>query len=212
MAGASPAAELGGFARVLRRAVVAALAGQRREVPDESPYALALIRCQVEDYLGYAIATEEGLHRVAARYEAKGYRSPGEPAGQMDRLRAWLRWANPDDGWRYGDFPDESGVAGDLKRLVRAEAFGPEADDLEAFCVDALAALRADPEWLAAAAGLPRPPIVGVTLGVDPEDFLRTACEANDPEAVRRLRAEFQLGEQLAEKTRRPRSSVDPQP
>ena len=112
------------FARTLRHAIVGALAEFRRRVPDESPYAFAIILGQCGDYLGYAVATEEGLRWVAAEYAARGYRDQGcggEERDNLERLAEWLRWANPDDGWTYGDFPDGFGIAPELAILkVRA--------------------------------------------------------------------------------------------
>ena len=188
------------FAPGLHRAIVEALVDFRRQVPGELPYAFALILGQAGNYLGHAIATEEGLLRVATLYESTGYRYQGEPAAgisNLDQLMALLRWSNPDDGWRYGDFPVESGIPSDLARLVSAGAFGPQADGLERFCCGVLAALQADPEWSTASSGLSRPPIVGVTSGDDPDDFFRTACQANDPDAVRQLQAEYSRSEEL---------------
>jgi Domain of unknown function (DUF4303) len=172
----------------LRRAIVGALAEFRRQAPDETPYALAIITGQCGDYLGYAIATEEGLHRVADKYAAAGYRYRGpewEEADNRERLAEWLRWANPDDGWSYGDFADDLGITDGLAHLVRGGAFGEDAEGLEEFCTEVLAALRSDPNWLAVAAGVRI--VVGVTSGEDPRDFLRTATRANDYHAVLQL-------------------------
>jgi hypothetical protein len=189
------------FARVLRRAVVGALSEFRRQSAGESPYALAIILGQVGNYLGYAVATEEGLRKVASNYDAKGYGYRGwewEKFNNLERLATWLRWANPDDGWQYGDFPDRFDVARLLAALVDAEAFGKDAEELEEFCTDVLAALQSDAEWLSAV-GADRI-FVGVTSGEDPREFLRTATRANPFALVRELWWEYQRGEELSRK------------
>jgi hypothetical protein len=189
------------FARLLRRAVVGVLREFHQQSPDESPYALAIILGQVGNYLGYAVATEEGLRKVASHYDAKGYRYRGwewDKFDNLERLATWLRWANPDDGWQYGDFPDRFEVARLLAALVDAEAFGKDAKELEEFCTDVLAALQSDPEWLAVI-GTERV-IVGVTSGKDSRDFLRTATRANPFGWVRELWWEYQRGEELSRK------------
>jgi hypothetical protein len=191
----------------LRRGIAAALAEFRRHTPDESPYAFAIITGQCGNYLGYAVATEEGLHRVANEYAAMGYHYQGPEWEESDgrrQLTEWLRWANPDDGWRYGDFAGDLGIADGLAHLVRSGAFGEGAEGLEEFCTDVLAALRSDPIWLEIAADVRI--VVGVTSGEDPRDFLRTATRVNDYRAVLQLWAEFRRGEELSSRIASPRS------
>lgn len=190
------------FARVLQEAVVGALSEFRWHAPDEAPYALAII---LGHYLGYAVATEERLRRVASQYAAKGYRYRGwewEEFNEIERLATWLRWANPDDGWHYGDFPDRFGVAPLLADLVESGAFGEDAQELEEFCTEVLARLQFDADWLAVAGT--RQVVVGVTAGSDPRDFLRTATRANPYSVVRQLWAEHWRGEELCSKIRCP--------
>lgn len=66
----------------------------------ESMYAfLYEVNCE-GDFIHGAVATEEGLARVAGMYESKGYRAKtGDTATQ---LKQWLRWAGPEDGWYQG--------------------------------------------------------------------------------------------------------------
>jgi len=189
------------FARILQRAVVSGLAEFRRQRPDESPYALAIILGQVGNYLGFAVATEEGLQRVASNYADDGYRYQGwngENSDNLEYLANWLRWANPDDGWHYCDFPDCFGIAALLADLVKNGAFGEDAEELEGFCIEVLAALQADPEWASVVAD--NKVVVGVTFGSDPRDFLRSATRANEYRLVRQLWAEHWRGEELSNK------------
>jgi hypothetical protein len=195
------------FAHRLLHAVIGSLAEFRRQIPDESPYAFALILGQCGNYLGYAVATEEGLRRVASNYAAMGYRYRGrewEKFDNQERLAAWLRWANPDDGWRYGDFPETFEIADALTLLVQAGAFGVDAEELEEFCTNVLAELRSDTAWLGVLSGVRV--VVGVTSGEDPRDFLRTATRANEYRSVRQLWAEYWRGEQLNARIMAPRS------
>jgi hypothetical protein len=152
--------------------VIGALSDFRQQVPKESPYALAIILGQCGNYLGYAVATEEGLRRVAQQYAAKGYRYQAwewEEFDNLERLGTWLRWANPDDGWHYEDFPERFEVARLLASLVERRAFGEDAEELEEFCTEALAGLQSDPDWLAVVAAYQL--AVGVTSGNDPRIF-----------------------------------------
>jgi hypothetical protein len=187
------------FAQILQRAVAGALGDFRQQVPDQSVYAIAVILGQCGNYLGYAIATDERLRRAATRYAEKGYRYQGwewEEFDNLERLSTWLRWANPDDGWQYGDFHDRFGVARSLASLVESGAFGEDAEELEEFCTEALATSQSDPDWLAQVAA--DRVIVGVTSGSDPRVFLRTATRANRYGVVRQLWAEYWCGEELS--------------
>jgi Domain of unknown function (DUF4303) len=195
------------FARNLKHAVVEALAEFRRQVPGESPYAFGVILGQCGNYVGYAVATEEGLRRVAAKYAEMGYCYQGREWEEFDNqelLSAWLRWANPDDGWQYGDFPDAFGIADELTCLVNGGAFGVAAEELDEFCTEVLAELQSDPAWVAVVSGARV--VVGVTSGEDPRDFLRTATRANEYRAVQQLWGEYWWGEELSGRIRSPRS------
>lgn len=193
------------FARTLQRAVVEALEDFRRRNPEETPYAFALVLGQAGNWLGNSVATEQGLRRVAADYYAKGYRYQGhawEAFDDLERLSAWLRWANPDDGWLLGEFPDSSGVAGALTFLVESGAFGEDAEELEEFCTEILTSLQGDAGWLSVTTAARM--IVGVTYGADPRDYLRTATRANSFDAVRRLWSEQWLCETLSARIQPP--------
>ncbi|WP_435011795.1 DUF4303 domain-containing protein (plasmid) [Tundrisphaera lichenicola] len=195
------------FFSILRGATADALAEFRRHAPDETPYALAIIAGPCGAYLGYAVATEEKLHRVADEYYAAGYRCRGkarEKSDNLEQLATWLRWANPDDSWYFGDFADDLGIGDGLAHLVRGGEFGEDAEDLEPFCVEVLSALQEDPKWSATAAGLRV--IVGVTSGEEPRDFLRTATRANEYDVVLKLWTEFGRGEELSSWISSPRS------
>ena len=100
-------------------------------------------------------------------------------------------------------FADSLGIADELARLVSGGAFGEDAERLEEFCTEVLAAVRSDPAWSAVTPGVSV--MLGVTSGEDPRDFLRTATRANDFKAVRRLRAEYRLGEELSARIPSPR-------
>ena len=191
---------LADFASQLKHAVVASV----KAVGVETPYAYALLLGQVGNRLGYAVATEEGLRRVAQRYHDLGYRYADEECDEaetVDRLATWMRWGNPDDGWSINDFPDSSGIPASLARLVEQEQFGPDAEELESFCTEVLASLATDADWRRTTK------TVSITLGVtyesDPADFLRTAIRANAPEVIRRLRTAFGNGEELGMKIRK---------
>lgn len=185
---------LADFASQLKHAVVASV----KAVGVETPYAYALVLGQVGNWLGYAVATEEGLRRVAQRYHDLGYRYADDECDEaetIDLFTTWMRWSNPDDGWFINDFPESSGILATLERLVEQGRFGPDAEELEAFCTEVLASLAADGDWqrMTAAVSI----VAGVTYGEDPDDFLRTAVRVNSFEVARRLWWEFRKGEGL---------------
>ena len=103
------------FSLTLRRAIADALSEHLRAAPEETPCAFAVILGQFGNSLGYAIATEEGLVRVADDYFTKGsrcQRREWEAFDDRQRLAEWLRWVNPDDGWHYGSFAEGHGISG----------------------------------------------------------------------------------------------------
>jgi hypothetical protein len=168
-----------------------------RQRSADRPYALALVSGQCVEYLGYAIATEAGLRKVAAHYVARGYRYLGwehERYDNQEKLATWLRWANPDDGWEYGDFPEVLGVKETLKRLVDSGTLTGDDADFEGFCTDMLASLLQVSKWQPWANQV----FVGFTYGSDPRDFLRTATRANPYPLVLKLWAEYWKGEDIS--------------
>jgi len=176
------------FAQCLRDAVIGAVQRFRQRHPADSLYGFAIVEGQGGNYLGYAVATEEGLRRIAAQYDARGYRYQGwewEQVDNQEKLAVWLRWANPDDGWHYGDFPKHYRIAEHLQRLVADDVFGEHAEQLEEFCTDVLASLQTDSAWQSLQQH--KPLIAGVTEGEDPRDFLRTATRCNPYSVVRQL-------------------------
>jgi hypothetical protein len=161
------------FALSLRQAILASWTEFLVQHANETAYALALIPGQMGHSLGYAIATEERLLRVAEKYQAEGWRydaAEWEIFEDRQKIAEWLRWANPDDGWHFGDFPDHFEIPETLDALVEDGAFGEDVHDLEEFCTHVLAQLRSD---------IPADMILGVTWGEDPRDFLRTATRIN---------------------------------
>jgi hypothetical protein len=193
------------FAEELRREIVAGLRAFREQHAAETPYAYALLGGTGADYLGTAIATEEGLRRVAAKYAKLGYRyvllTSERPATGAE-LAAWLRWANPDDGWYMGGLPEHKRVQEELCALVEAGDLGEDGGDFEEFCTDVLASLQDMPAWQEELAR--GEVIVGFTYGSDPRDFLRTATRANPYPIMRRLWAETWKADELQSRIKSP--------
>lgn len=170
----------------------------------DQPYAFALIGGQAGNYVGYAVATEEGLRRIAAEYEMRGYHYQGsewETFDNREKLSDWLRWANPDDGWMYGDFTKEFQIQDALDQLVEAGQFGENAEGFEEFCTDVLTALQQERKWQPWSDRV----VLGFTYGEEPRDFLRTATRANPYPLVRRLWAEHWRAEELSSRIPAPR-------
>jgi hypothetical protein len=200
-----------GFADLLRDVVIGAWKEFRRQHPAELPYALALVVGRGGKYLGYAVATEERLKRLASRYHRMGYKYQAwdwERVNNRAKLADWLRWANPDDGWHCGDFPKRFAVQDVLHQLVESGTFGEDADQLEEFCIEVLSSLRADQRWVRLMGKCPI--VVGVTYGEDPRDFLRTATVCNKYHVVRQLWSESWRGEELDHRISRPNGSRTP--
>ena len=65
--------------------------------PEYQAYGLAVVRNAVGTSFHVAIATEQGLEKIAASYDY---------GLSEDEKKTWLRWANPDDGWIRGSFDD----------------------------------------------------------------------------------------------------------
>jgi hypothetical protein len=190
------------FSTILREAIVAAVAAFRANHPSEAPYAFALIGGQSANYLGYAVATDAGLLRTVAHYENLGYRYQAwewERFDNREQLAIWLRWANPDDGWYYEDFPERLDKA--REQLLEAAPF---VDDIayEEFCTDVLATLQDLPAWQHQANDCNL--VVGFTWGEDPRDFLRTATRCNPYRKVIQFWTEHWQADELDRRIKTP--------
>lgn len=193
------------FEQRLRDGILLAIREFCSQHPGETPYGFALILGQCGSYLGCAIATEEGLSRIADQYVERGYRYEGfdwQEVAHAKELAVWLRWAHPDDGWYYEDFPSQLGITDQLKDLVLQNAFGDQAGQLEAFCTDVLTSLQTDVDWQQLVQR--RPIIVGVYEGNDPRNFLRTATRCNPYAIVRQLWQEQSLADESSSRIKSP--------
>jgi hypothetical protein len=195
------------FADTLRQAILAGFDEFCCRHPSEDPYAFALVGDPTGDYLGYAVATEQGLLRVASDYERRGYRYQGYDGEQFDnreKLMVWLRWANPDDGWTYGEFPERFDVQRAILQLFESGEIGGGGEEFEELCTEILSSLqdllsRGHPS----ASNSERSIVIGFTYGTDPRDFLLTATRANPYPLVRRLWAEAWKAEEISPRIQR---------
>lgn len=193
--------ELEAFARDLQKAIISSLRNFTKQHPDETPYAYALILGQVGNYLGCAIATEEGLRRIAIQYEEEGYRCKAhswENVDTVEELQKWLRWEHPDNGWYYEDLPPECNIASALKVLLTSNGLGEEAERLEEFCTNVMSLLSQSSAWQQLQGK--KQIIAGVYADDDPRDFLRTATRCNPFQIVKRLWQEVWESEELESK------------
>jgi len=125
------------------------------DLEQEEPYAFTLIQGQQCSYLGYAVATAAALSTTVCRYISKGYRYHGtRDLSDAEAIRAWLRWANPDDGWHYRDFNDSDTIQQFL------DTCNYDDDSLRNACIEQLQAVAAQQEMT-----------LGITYGTDPADF-----------------------------------------
>lgn len=192
-----------GFSITLNDSVIASFSRFVREHPTERPYGLAIITGQSCNYLGFAVATEEGLARAAKEYAECGYcydAHEWEDYDLEEKLRIWLRWANPDDGWYYEDFNDPDALQPFLNRFR-------DHDDcnelLESRCIDAFRVLVCGREWreLTSCSGT----IIGLTEGEDPDDFLRTSTMINEYAVVKQLWMEYWQAREIDGRIQRPK-------
>jgi hypothetical protein len=191
------------FARMLRQGIVAGLRAFRQQHTDETPYAFALLGGTGRDHLGCAVATEEGLLRVAAKYHKRGYRHVllrSERPATCEELADWLRWANPDDGCHIGGLPEHERVQDELCALVEAGGLGEDGVAFEEFCTDVLASLQDMPAWQREMTK--GRVVVGFTYGSNPRDFLRTATRANPFRVVSQLWRETWRAQELGSRLR----------
>ena len=183
------------FTNTLNQAVMVSFSRFIQDHWQERPYGLAIITGQMCNYLGFAVATEEGLARTAHKYADLGYRYRAwewENYDLEEKLRIWLRWANPDDGWYYEDFNTPSDLQPFLDRLCDQE----QCDELlESMCVDALRVLVRGAQWRELVS--PFGTIIGVTAGEDPDDFLRTSTMINEYSIVKQLWGEYRQVREL---------------
>ncbi len=146
------------------------------DLGSEEPYAFTLIQGQQCNYLGYAVATGAALTAIVAKYIAKGYRYHGRrKITDADAIRAWLRWANLDDGWHYRDFGDSDSI----QRFLAMHDHDDES--LRNSCISQLkAAARVEELTLA------------VTYGGDPADFRDSVIQIYGAHGHKRFLEEFQ--------------------
>jgi hypothetical protein len=195
------------FADTLRQAILAGFHEFSRTHPSENPYAFALVGDPTGGYLGFAVATEQGLLRVASEYERRGYRYrgyDGEEVNNREKLMVWLRWANPDDGWTYGDFPERFEAQRALQQLLESGEIGQTGEGFEELCTEILFSIqhllrRGEPTGSISE----RPIVAGFTYGTDPRDYLLTATRANPYPLVRRLWGEAWQAEEISPKIQR---------
>ncbi|HET6879580.1 MAG TPA: DUF4303 domain-containing protein [Pirellulales bacterium] len=186
------------FTDSLQVAILQSLLEFRQQHYD-TPYAFALLGSTTADSIDFAIATEEGLRRIAEKYDELGYRYSAhewERFENIEKLAVWLRWANPDDGWYFGAFPEQFDINANLAELMEAAVPGQEAPDLEELCVGVLASMPSLAGWREAVTGLVL--VLGFTYGEDPRDFLRSATRANEYPVVRRLWSEQFFCEEMS--------------
>jgi hypothetical protein len=149
-----------------------------------------------------AVATEEGLTRVAEKYASKGYGI--SDAETLTALRTWLRWAGPEDGWFQGSethcFDRVSSLLDEAFAAKYMEMFDGQLNDL------ALATLGdLDVRWVFGSAAERERIVLGMCyIGGDnsDEEFLEWAERVNPPAVIERLRHEIDesraMGERIA--------------
>lgn len=182
------------------------LAEFRAAWPGETMYSLLFeLPCE-GTHAHAAVATEEGLARIAEKYASKGYRiSDGET---LTALRIWLRWAGPEDGWFQGNethcFDRVSNLLDEAFAAKYMEMFDGQLNDL------ALATLRdLDVRGVFGSTAERERIVLGMCyIGGDnsDEEFLEWAERVNPPAVIERLRREMDESRAMAERIPSPGS------
>jgi hypothetical protein len=196
------------FARIqdaLATGAQAFLGNFRSTLPGETMYSFLFeLPCE-GTHAHAAVATEEGLIRVAEKYAGWGYRA--KDGDTAVALRTWLRWAGPEDGWfQGGDMDCFVTVSDAVDEAVAAGHMEPFDGQLNTL---ALAALRAMDARGVFGVGIERDMVVlGMCyIGGDnsDEEFLGWAEEVNPPAVMSRLRREIKESRATDERIARPK-------
>jgi hypothetical protein len=164
------------------------------ELDTEEPYAFTLIQGQRCNYLGYAVATAAALTDTVAKYIAQGYRYRGSrKLADEDAIRAWLLWANPDDGWHYRDFYN----SGTIQRFLVTHTHDDKS--LRNACI----------HQLRTSARL-QDITLGITYGEDPADFRDSIIQIYGTQGHKRFLEEYETMVQLDADIRRPQQRGQP--
>lgn len=155
----------------------------RAQHPDHDIYAIALVPSSLGDWVHGAIATEQGLDKVAESYARDGV--------PKDVCRNWLRWANPDDGWHQD-------TASHFEEASKALTAAMEAELLEEFDERISQILIQTLKNLAGQWG--EDLILGLTHGEDPQEYIYWAEQVNAPEHFKKMSAEFKAARELEER------------
>lgn len=170
------------FTALLKQTILNEIAHFKKENANNSIYGLAIIMGQAGNYLGLAFATANGLEKIAAEYfrpdETDWKRQ--RLYSNIENLKQWLKWANPDDGWHYIYFTEKSRIDEYLEKMI-SEVHPHDIDTaIEKGCIEILRCMEFQEMDI----------VFGITHGENPEDFLKTATMINTYEKVKQLWAD----------------------
>lgn len=160
------------------------------ENPNDKCYGVAIIPGQVGNYLLVAFATEKGLENVAKKYYDPNKQTWEEKRlyGNIENLKIWLKWANPDDGWFDISLTDKyNELNSHLQKFVDESNENHIDEIIEKICIETLKEKEFSKMDM----------IFGVTYGEDSRDFLRTATMINSYEKNNSLWRDFFHSEEL---------------
>ena len=145
----------------------------------DTVYGMAMVMGQLGNYLGLAFATENGLEKISTKYLNHKTSNWQEQRlyTDIENLKTWLKWANPDDGWHYVDFSEKHCIDKYLEELTKEISAEEINKEIEKNCIQALQNKEFEKFDI----------IFGITYGEDPDDFLRTATQINTLEKVKQL-------------------------
>jgi hypothetical protein len=164
----------------LKKAILDELNTFISENPNDKCYGVAIIPGQVGNYISVAFATTNGLEKVATEYYDPNKQTPKEQRlyGNIEKLKIWLKWFNPDDGWLYINLTEKhSELKLHLQKIVDEKDEDDIDEIIEKLCIQTLK----DKEFSK------MDMIFGVTYGEDKRDFLRTATMINTYKKVKSI-------------------------
>ena len=125
----------------LKKAVLDELKIFISENPNDKCYGVAIIPGQVGNYLSVALATVSGLEKVAKEYYDPNKQTWEEQRlyGNIENLKIWLKWFNPDDGWLYINLTDKHNeLKSHLQKLVDENNEDDIDEIIEKLCIETL--------------------------------------------------------------------------
>ncbi|MCM8540944.1 MAG: DUF4303 domain-containing protein [Lentisphaeraceae bacterium] len=151
----------------------------KQSFPSEKVYGFALVPSSLGNYVVCAIATEERLTKTA-----EGYDYPFT----LEKKKAWLKWANPDDGWYQDTFDDFKASSKLLETAIETGQLEEYDERVSSIMVNVLKVLKEEKVLESA--------IYSLTHAEDPQEFIYWAKQIN-PELAKSLAKDYEVSQEI---------------